>query len=117
VASSAYPAKLRLGLETVGLYARFAPNIVSASFVARGKPAPDVFIYAAGRMRAPVGRCLVIEDSVPGVHAAVAAGMRVFGFVGGAHCDPDHRDRLLAAGAEQVMESFDELESLVPGAF
>jgi HAD superfamily hydrolase (TIGR01509 family) len=117
VASSAYPAKLKLGLATVGLYDRFAPNVVSASWVTRGKPAPDVFIYAAGWMRTPAEDCLVIEDSIPGVQAALAAGMRVFGFTGGRHCDLGHRERLLTAGAEQVIESFDELQSLIPAAF
>ena len=117
VASSAYPAKLRLGLEAVGLHDRFAPNIVSASVVAHGKPAPDVFVYAAGWMRTPVADCLVIEDSVAGVRAAIAAGMRAFGFVGGRHCDPAHRDRLLEAGAEKVMASFDEFDALLPSAF
>jgi HAD superfamily hydrolase (TIGR01509 family) len=117
VASSAYPAKLRLGLETVGLYDRFAPNVVSASLVAQGKPAPDVFIYAAGWMRTPTESCLVIEDSIPGVQAARAAGMRVFGFTGGRHCDAGHGERLLAAGAEQVMGRFDELQGLIPAAF
>jgi HAD superfamily hydrolase (TIGR01509 family) len=117
VASSAYPAKLKLGLDTVGLYDRFAPNVISASLVAHGKPAPDVFIYAAGWMRTPIANCLVIEDSIPGVQAALAAGMRVFGFTGGRHCNAGHRERLLAAGAEQVMGSFDELQSLIPAAF
>jgi HAD superfamily hydrolase (TIGR01509 family) len=117
VASSAYPAKLKLGLDAVGLYEAFAPHIVSASYVARGKPAPDVFIYAAGSMRTPVANCLVIEDSVPGVRAAIAAGMRVYGFTGGQHCDPAHGERLLAAGAETVLQSFAGLEDLLPAAF
>jgi HAD superfamily hydrolase (TIGR01509 family) len=117
VASSAYPEKLRLGLETVGLYGRFAPDVVSASVVAQGKPAPDVFIYAAGWMRTQIPECLVIEDSVAGVRAARAAGMRVFGFTGGRHCAGGHRERLLAVGAEQVMESFGELQGLVPAVF
>jgi HAD superfamily hydrolase (TIGR01509 family) len=117
VASSAYPAKLRLGLAAVGLYDRFAPNVVSASTVARGKPAPDVFVYAAGWMRTPVADCLAVEDSVPGVRAARAAGMRALGFAGGRHCGPGHRERLLAAGAEHVMERFEEFDDLAPAAF
>jgi len=117
VASSAYPAKLTLGLQAVGLYDRFAPNIISASCVAQGKPAPDVFIYAAGWMQTPPARCLVIEDSTAGVRAAIAAGMRVFGFIGGRHCDATHRQSLLDAGAEQVIASFDEVETLLPSAF
>jgi beta-phosphoglucomutase-like phosphatase (HAD superfamily) len=53
--------------------------------VERGKPAPDLFLYAAERMAADPGRTLVIEDSVSGVVAAKAAGMTVWGFVGGSH--------------------------------
>jgi HAD superfamily hydrolase (TIGR01509 family) len=117
VASSSYPAKLALGLRSVGLYDRFSPNIISASFVTHGKPAPDVFIYAAGWMRREVKDCLVIEDSVPGVRAAAGAGMRVFGFAGGSHCRPSLRGRLMDAGAEYVITDFRELEALVPGAF
>ena len=117
VASSSHPEKLRLGLETVGLHDRFAPHVVSASLVAHGKPAPDVFVFAAGWMRTPVAQCLVIEDSVPGVQAARAAGMRVIGFAGGSHCGAGHGERLLAAGAEQVVARFEELDALVPGAF
>jgi HAD superfamily hydrolase (TIGR01509 family) len=117
VASSSGPEKLKLGLSFVSLYEYFAPNVVSAVYVAHGKPAPDVFIYAAGSMRTPVDRCLVIEDSLPGVRAARAAGMRVFGFTGGSHCTPDHSDRLLEAGAERVIGSMAELEQALPAAF
>jgi HAD superfamily hydrolase (TIGR01509 family) len=117
VASSSYPEKLRLGLESVGLADRFDSNLVSATFVAHGKPEPDVFIYAAGWMRTPIRDCVVIEDSLPGVRAARAAGLRVFGFVGGSHCVPGHRERLLEAGAEATMERFADLEGLLPAAF
>lgn len=117
VASSSYPEKLRLGLETVGLHDRFAPNVISATRVAHGKPAPDVFLYAAGWMRAPVAGCVVIEDSLAGVRAARAAGMRVFGFTGGAHCSPGHGARLSEAGAERVIGDFREMEDHLPEAF
>lgn len=117
VASSSYPEKLLLGLRTTGLLDRFGGNVISAASVARGKPAPDVFVYAAGWMRTPVANCLVVEDSVPGVRAACAAGMRVIGFVGGRHCGPGHKARLLQAGAEQVIEHMDELRGAVPEAF
>jgi HAD superfamily hydrolase (TIGR01509 family) len=122
VASSSAPAKLKMGLSFVSLYDYFAPNpsspnIVSATYVAQGKPAPDVFIYAAGSMRTPVERCLVIEDSLPGVSAARAAGMRVFGFTGGSHCQPGHAARLLQAGAERVLTAMAELEAAAPEAF
>lgn len=117
VASSSAPAKLEQGLRYVGLYDHFAPNIVSAQVVAQGKPSPDVFIFAAGWMRVPVKQCLVIEDSEPGVRAARAAGMRVFGFTGGSHCVQGHAERLLAAGAERVISHMRELPHAVPSAF
>ena len=117
VASSSAPAKLEQGLRYVGLYDFFAPNIISARSVAQGKPAPDVFVFAAGWMRTPVQACLVIEDSEPGVRAACAAGMRVFGFTGGSHCAEGHGERLLAAGAERVLGHMQELPEAVPSAF
>ena len=117
VASSSAPGKLRLGLETAGLLGAFAGNLVSATYVSRGKPAPDVFLYAAGWMRTPIADCLVVEDSIPGVTAARAAGLRVVGFAGGSHCPGGHADRLIEAGAERVLGRFDELESILPGAF
>lgn len=88
VASSGAPGKLRLGLEAAGLLRPFGTDLVSTSPVAQGKPAPDIFIYAAGWMRTPIPDCLEIEDSIPGVRAARAAGLRVFGFTGGSHCPP-----------------------------
>src|SRR3954451_6563441 len=117
VASSSYPEKLKMGLEAVDLHGRFDSNLVSATFVAHGKPEPDVFIYAAGWMRTPIRDCVVIEDSLPGVRAARAAGLRVFGFVGGSHCAPGHRERLLEAGAESVLERFEDMEAILPAAF
>jgi HAD superfamily hydrolase (TIGR01509 family) len=109
VASSSKPEKLRRGLEAVGLYALFAPNVVSASSVARGKPAPDVFIYAAGWMRTSVAACVVVEDSIPGVRAARAAGMSVIGYAGGSHCPPGHAKALAQAGARSVFTDLREL--------
>ena len=117
VASSSAPAKLAQGLRHTGLYDYFAPDILSVHSVAHGKPAPDVFIFAAGWMHTPVQRCLVIEDSVPGARAALAAGMRVFGFVGGSHCAPEHGERLLAAGVERVLRHMEELPEALPEAF
>ena len=117
VASSSAPEKLRLGLETAGLLRPFGGNLVSVSYVARGKPAPDVFLYAAGWMRTPIADGLVVEDSIPGVTAARAAGLRVVGFCGGSHCPRGHADRLRQAGAEHVLGRFDDLESIMPGAF
>ena len=117
VASSSDPDKLKLGLGFVNLYHYFDPHVISAKYVAQGKPAPDVFIYAAGSMRTPVRECVVVEDSIPGVKAAVAAGMPVIGFTGGSHCPPGHDARLRDAGAYEVIADMRELPSLAPNAF
>src|SRR6266478_3911915 len=96
VASSGRPDRLRHTLSLVGLYDRFHPNIFSAVEVARGKPAPDLFLHAAQRMAVSPARCVVIEDSLPGVTAAVAAGMTTIGFIGASHCRPGDAARLAA---------------------
>ncbi|MEU6440180.1 HAD family hydrolase [Streptomyces sp. NPDC047046] len=83
VASSGTHAKLRHTLGRTGLYERFAGRVHSASEVARGKPAPDLFLHAARRMGASPAACAVVEDSAPGVRAARAAGMRAYGYAGG----------------------------------
>lgn len=111
VASSSTPERLSHALSLVGLYERFRPNVFSTTAVARGKPAPDLFLYAASRMGVAPARCAVIEDSVPGIAAAVAAGMTAIGFTGGAHCRPGHDSRLAAAGAARVA---DRMAAIVP---
>jgi HAD superfamily hydrolase (TIGR01509 family) len=83
IASSGSHEHLRYTLGLTGLYDRFAGRIFSAEDVARGKPAPDVFLYAASQMGAEPGACVVVEDSRAGVQAARAAGMRVLAFAGG----------------------------------
>ncbi len=85
VASSGAPEKIALSLSLTGLDRYFAGNTFSASEVARGKPHPDLFLHAARRMAARPESCIVIEDSLPGIEAAQAAGMRVIGFSGGSH--------------------------------
>jgi HAD superfamily hydrolase (TIGR01509 family) len=113
VASSSVPEKLRLGLETVGLYARFAPNVFSATEVPRGKPWPDLFLFAARRMGVPPERCIVIEDSVAGVKAGVAAGMTVLGFSGASHCGAGHAEVLRQAGARAVFADMRQLPTML----
>jgi HAD superfamily hydrolase (TIGR01509 family) len=103
VASSSSSRALRVKLKRVGLWHAFAPHVYSADHVTHAKPAPDLFLYAAGMLRVPASDCLVIEDSVNGVRAACAAGMRVWGFLGGAHHDEDSGGRLVAAGAERIV--------------
>jgi HAD superfamily hydrolase (TIGR01509 family) len=113
VASSGTPEKIRHGLTCAGLFDLLAPNIFSATQVKRGKPAPDLFLFAAGQMQASPARCLVIEDSVPGITGARAAGMAVVGFVGGSHCRPGYRDTLRAAGAQVTFDDMRQLPGLV----
>jgi beta-phosphoglucomutase-like phosphatase (HAD superfamily) len=67
-------------------------------------------------MQATRTGCVVIEDSVPGVHAAVAAGMRVIGFAGGGHCRPGHAERLRSAGASAVADAMPSLPGLIAAA-
>jgi HAD superfamily hydrolase (TIGR01509 family) len=113
VASSGTPEKIRHGLECAGLYDLLAPNIFSATQVKRGKPAPDLFLFAAGQMQTSPARCVVIEDSVPGITGALAAGMAVLGFHGGSHCRPGYADKLRAAGAIMTFDDMRQLPDLI----
>lgn len=85
VATSSSPPRARRSLEITGLAPLFGSDVFTASEVEHGKPAPDLFLHAARRMQAAPERCLVIEDSLPGLRAAHAAGMTVWHFVGGSH--------------------------------
>jgi HAD superfamily hydrolase (TIGR01509 family) len=83
VASSGSHEKIRFSLGLTGLLDRFTGRIFSVEDVEHGKPDPDIFLYAAQHMDTEPGRCAVVEDSVSGVTAGLAAGMRVFAFAGG----------------------------------
>jgi HAD superfamily hydrolase (TIGR01509 family) len=89
VASSGGHEKIRRSLRLTNLYERFKGRIFSASEVANGKPAPDLFLHAAACLGVPPARCAVVEDSRYGVEAARAAGMAAFGYAGGV--TPPHR--------------------------
>ncbi|WP_190016778.1 HAD family hydrolase [Streptomyces lucensis] len=111
VASSGSHEKMRHTLGRTGLYDRFAGRIYSATEVARGKPAPDLFLHAARQMGADPAACVVVEDSRPGVQAARAAGMRAFGYAGGL----TPADRLRGPGVT-VFHDMRELPVLITGA-
>ena len=111
VASSGSHEKMRYTLGLTGLYDRFVGRIFSASEVANGKPAPDLFLHAARQLGADPTACAVVEDSRYGVEAARAAGMRAFGYAGG--LTPS--DRLEAAGAI-VFADMRELPGLLRAA-
>ena len=113
VASSGPPEKISTSLNHVGLYDRFAPHIFSAVQVTNGKPAPDLFLFAAEQMKTAPARCVVIEDSVAGVTGALAAGMVVFGYHGGSHCRPDTAKTLRAAGAAVTFDDMRQLPDLI----
>lgn len=111
VASGSTFKRLEQTLGLCDLWDRFAPHVFSSEQVAHGKPAPDLFLFAAARMETSPSACLVIEDSVAGVRAARAAGMRVFGFTGASHCAPDHAAVLAREGAEATFSSMDQLSA------
>jgi HAD superfamily hydrolase (TIGR01509 family) len=103
VASSSDLDRVALSLSLTGLAPHFDGRLYTAQMVERGKPAPDLFLYAAEKMQANPNRSLVIEDSVSGVTAAKAAGMTVWGFVGGSHYQSrDGTALLYNAGADRV---------------
>jgi beta-phosphoglucomutase-like phosphatase (HAD superfamily) len=81
--------------------------------VARGKPFPDIFLFAAERINVPPSDCIVIEDSASGVRAGVAAGMTVIGLCAAAHLQPGHAQRLSAAGASYTADTWNELSIIV----
>jgi HAD superfamily hydrolase (TIGR01509 family) len=85
VATSSSPRRAEMSLDLTGLRERIGPRLFTASQVARGKPAPDLFLLAAATMHAHPARTLVIEDSRTGVAAGLAAGMTVWHFTGGSH--------------------------------
>ena len=113
VASSSSLERIRLSLEATGLASLFGANIFSATQVAHGKPAPDLYLFASSKMGIAPEQCLVIEDSVVGVTAGRAAGMKVIGFTGAAHATPDAAQRLAAAGACSVISSMVDLPATV----
>jgi HAD superfamily hydrolase (TIGR01509 family) len=111
VASSSSLDRLDLTLNITGLFDRFSPNIFSAEQVDRGKPAPDLFLFAAKQMQVHPNRCVVIEDSLTGVRAGVAAGMTVLGYTGGSHIQPGHQAKLLEEGAIEVFSEMSQLSN------
>jgi HAD superfamily hydrolase (TIGR01509 family) len=107
VASSGSHERIRVGHRTTGLDRWFDDSrIFSAEDVGRGKPAPDLFLYAAERMGVAPDRCVVVEDSPLGVRAAVAAGMDVYGFTAMTPAE-------LLAGATQLFAGMGELSGLL----
>lgn len=109
VGSSGKYEKMRTTLGSAGLLPRLEGRLFSAQDCARGKPAPDVFLLAARGMDHAPGTCVVIEDSLPGVRAAVAAGMRVYAFVE----DPASDRQAMSAAGAILFEAMADLPDLL----
>lgn len=113
VASSSIPEKLQLKLDSTGLARHFAPHIFSTALVARGKPAPDIYLHAAQVVGHTADRCIVVEDSRHGIAGAKAASMRAIGFAGGSHATPSLAAELRSAGAAIVVDHMDDLPKAI----
>lgn len=115
ICSNSAPERLETMLKRTRLHHLFDPHIFSAKTLGenRQKPAPDIYIHGARTLGHAPSRIVVVEDSVHGVHAARAAGMRVIGFTGGSHSYPDHADHLSEAGAETVVNRMQHLPATV----
>jgi HAD superfamily hydrolase (TIGR01509 family) len=110
VASSSSTRWIRAHLEHLGLAAAFGEHVYSGrEHVERGKPAPDIYLYAAARLGADIGRSAIIEDSGVGVTGALASGATVVGLAAGSHCLDGHAAMLRALGVRHVAQTFDEL--------
>ncbi|SIP97046.1 haloacid dehalogenase superfamily, subfamily IA, variant 3 with third motif having DD or ED [Rhizobium sp. RU35A] len=115
ICSNSSSQRLDMMLTKVGLKPYFAPNIFSAKDLGpdRVKPRPDIFLHAIDTFKVNASRTVVIEDSVHGIHGAVAAGCRVIGFTGASHTYPSHADRLTDAGAETVISRMSDLPATI----
>lgn len=115
VATSSSPARAEMSLWLTGLGHLVGPRLYTATMVARGKPSPDLFLHAAADCGVEPARCLVIEDSLNGIRAARAAGMRVWRFTGGSHLaggtEPEPED----ARPDGWFASFAEFFQIDPG--
>jgi HAD superfamily hydrolase (TIGR01509 family) len=114
VASSSSVEWIERHLDHIGLRDRFGDKLFSGKeHVARGKPAPDLYLHAAKALGVDIGRTVVIEDSPVGVQGARASGAHVVGLCAGSHCLAGHCERLKAAGAHVIATDFAEVERLL----
>ncbi|RUY61519.1 HAD family phosphatase, partial [Mesorhizobium sp. M7A.F.Ca.CA.001.09.2.1] len=109
VASSSSVERINHSLAVTGLARFFGDAIYSSSMVKNGKPAPDIFLFAADKIGANPVDCIVIEDSPFGIQGAIAAGMTAIGYTGGGHTYAEHAARLTAAGADFVCADWQEV--------
>ena len=103
-------------LRHIGLRDAFGGHLYSGSeHVADGKPAPDLYLYAADKLGVAIERTIIIEDSPVGAKGAVASGAFVIGLCAGLHCARGHDERLSALGVHAVASDFEEAASLLKG--
>jgi HAD superfamily hydrolase (TIGR01549 family) len=110
IASSSSIDRLQLCLSVLELEAEFGNHVFSADMVARGKPHPDIFLFAAAKLGVSPDECLVIEDSAGGIRAAVAAGMTAIGLCAASHIREGHDAKLRNAGAVHLAQSWSDVE-------
>ena len=101
-------------LKHLGLSECFGSHLYSGhEHVERGKPEPDLYLFAAARLGVPITKCVIVEDSPIGVRGALASGARVIGFCAGSHCREGHGDTLRAEGVTDIAHDFDEVRRLL----
>jgi HAD superfamily hydrolase (TIGR01509 family) len=113
VVSNSRLARVRASVHRAGLDAIFGERVFSAEQVARPKPYPDVYLHAARELGVEPARCVVVEDSISGLNAARAAGMKTIAFVGASHIPAGYADVLREMGISRIMERMEELPPLV----
>jgi HAD superfamily hydrolase (TIGR01509 family) len=113
VVSNSRLTRVHASIRRAGLQHVFGTRIFSAEQVARPKPYPDVYLYAAAQLGVEPARCLVVEDSVAGLNAARTAGMKTIAFVGASHIPQGYADALRKMGMTRIIASMDDLPALV----
>lgn len=114
IVSSSPTSWIARHLDHIGLREAFGEHLYSGrEHVANGKPAPDLYLFAADRLGVPIERTAILEDSPVGATGAVASGGYVIGLAAGSHCAPDHGARLTAIGVDAIAHDFGEVARLV----
>ena len=114
VASSSSTRWIMTHLDHLGLSSAFGSHVYSGhEHVEHGKPAPDIYLFAARALDTDIARCVILEDSEVGARGALASGATVIGIAAGRHCFDHHADVLRDLGVRQIAHSFDEVARLV----
>ena len=114
IVSSSSVAWIDRHLSHIGLRDAFGDHLYSGrEHVAHGKPAPDLYLYAARALGVAIDRCAILEDSPVGATGAVASGAYVIGLCAGSHCAVGHADRVRALGVDAIATDFDEVARLL----